>query len=100
MRAGLAARSVGTMATIVVLFELEPDQDLGAEGAGPAVYLVHAAGADPEAPEDPQAWTLCGRDTTPMEHAHYAPTRPGEPWYPPAYADRRCRECEGALRRG
>ncbi|MER7671426.1 hypothetical protein ABTY61_23585 [Kitasatospora sp. NPDC096128] len=88
------------MATIVVLFELEPDQDRSAEGAGPVVFLVHAAGADPEAPEDPQAWTLCGRDTTPMEHAHYAPTRPGEPWYPPAYADRRCRDCEGALRRG
>ncbi|MFJ4796933.1 hypothetical protein [Kitasatospora purpeofusca] len=84
------------MATIVVLFEVEPGW---APGAEPAVLLVHAAGADPDAPEDPQGRTLCGRDTAPMEHAHYRPTRPGEPWYPATLADRRCRECEGALRR-
>ncbi|MFJ9847684.1 hypothetical protein ACIRYZ_46185 [Kitasatospora sp. NPDC101155] len=77
------------MATIVVLFELESDLDLGAEGVGPAVLMVHAAGADPDAPEDPQAWTLCGKDTTPMEHAHYSPTRPGEPWYPPVFGAQR-----------
>ncbi|MFD7593314.1 hypothetical protein ACFV6D_09815 [Kitasatospora sp. NPDC059812] len=80
------------MASIVVLFELDPDQD------PPAVALVHAAGADPDAPEDPQDRTLCGRDTTPMEHAHYSPTRPGEPWYPPELEDKRCRLCEAALR--
>ncbi|MFD7454606.1 hypothetical protein [Kitasatospora sp. NPDC059827] len=81
------------MASIVILFELDADQD------PPTVALVHAAGADPDAPEDPQDRTLCGRDTTSMEHAHYAPSRPGEPWYPPAYYDRRCREREGLLRR-
>ncbi|MFF7990347.1 hypothetical protein ACFZDG_11215 [Kitasatospora xanthocidica] len=81
------------MASIVVLFELDPDQD------PPAVALVHVAGADPDAPEDPQDRTLCGKDTTPMEHSHYSPTRPGEPWYPPEYYDRRCRECGTLLRR-
>ncbi len=84
------------MATIVVLFEVEPGR---APGTEPSVLLVHIAGADPDAPGDPLAWTLCGRDTAPMEHAHYAPTRPGEPWYPPTLADQRCRECEGVLRR-
>ncbi|MER7583749.1 hypothetical protein [Kitasatospora sp. NPDC097691] len=85
------------MASIIVLFELESDQVLGAEGVGPGVLAVHAAGADPDVPEDPQPTTLCQRDTRSMEHSHYAPARPGDPWYPPELADRRCRECERAL---
>ncbi|WBP89523.1 hypothetical protein [Kitasatospora cathayae] len=87
------------MAAIVVLFEMEPDQALGAEGVGPGVLQVHAAPADPDVPEDPLPQTLCGLDTGPMEHAHYRPVRPGEPWYPPDMADQRCRLCEAALRR-
>ncbi|MBD0692684.1 hypothetical protein [Streptomyces sp. CBMA123] len=81
------------MASIVVLFELDADQ------APPAVLMVHAAGADPDAPEDPQDRTLCGRDTTPMEHSHYRPEGPGEPWYPIYLRDRRCAACEEVLRR-
>ncbi|MGA5820949.1 hypothetical protein ACPC54_24155 [Kitasatospora sp. NPDC094028] len=86
------------MGSIVVLFELEPEGELGPEGVGPALIAVHAAGADPDAPEDPQPYTLCGLESAPMEHAHYRPARPGEPWYPPPLAARRCRECEHALR--
>lgn len=86
------------MGSIVVLFELEPDQALGPEGVEPAVLAVHAAGADPDVPEDPLPRTLCGLDTGPMEHTHYRPLHPGEPWYPPNAADRRCRACEAALR--
>ncbi|WP_147409097.1 hypothetical protein [Kitasatospora xanthocidica] len=86
------------MGTIVVLFEMEPDEAPGADGVEPPVLAVHAAGADADVPEDPQPRTLCGLDTGPMEHAHYRPTRPGEPWYPVALADRRCLDCERALR--
>ncbi|MFD4394187.1 hypothetical protein [Kitasatospora sp. NPDC058478] len=86
------------MGSIIVLFELEPDEALGPDGVEPVVLTVHAAGADPDVPEDPQAQTLCGLDTGPMEHAHYRPTRPGESWYPPPLADRRCLDCERALR--
>ncbi|MFJ2808645.1 MULTISPECIES: hypothetical protein [unclassified Kitasatospora] len=98
------------MASIIVLFELEPDGAIDAiaatgvesaedaEGAEPAVIAVHAAGADPDVPEDPQPYTLCGLETGPMEHTHYRPVRPGEPWYPPTLADQRCQECERALR--
>ncbi|MDH6129612.1 hypothetical protein [Kitasatospora sp. GP82] len=86
------------MGSIIVLFELEPDQTIGLEGVEPAVLLVHAAGADPDVPEDPLPRTLCQKDTAPMEHSHYSPSRPGEPWYPPQFYDRRCRECETVLR--
>lgn len=86
------------MGSIIVLFELEPEGELGPEGVGPAVIAVHAAGADPDVPEDPQPYTLCGLESGPMEHTHYRPTRPGEPWYPPLLAERRCHECEQALR--
>ncbi|MFF7456602.1 hypothetical protein [Kitasatospora sp. NPDC008115] len=85
------------MASIVVLFELHPGQVLDPDRAEPAVIAVHAAGADPDVPEDPQASTLCGRDTAAMENAHYQGGY-GEPWYPPALADFRCRECDRALR--
>ncbi|KJK54930.1 hypothetical protein P3T35_006170 [Kitasatospora sp. GP30] len=86
------------MASIVVLLELEPDQEIGPDGVEPVVLLVHAAGADPDAPEDPLPRTLCGLDTDAMEHAHYRPARPGEPWYPPALYDKRCRECQAVLK--
>ncbi|MFF3006531.1 hypothetical protein ACFVTF_27445 [Kitasatospora sp. NPDC057940] len=86
------------MASIIVLVELEPDVAIGADGVEPAVIAVHAAGADPDVPEDPQPYTLCGLETGPMEHTHYRPIRPGEPWYPPTLADQRCQECERALR--
>ncbi|MER7846899.1 hypothetical protein ABTZ03_23450 [Kitasatospora sp. NPDC096077] len=88
------------MTAIIVLFELEPAPDgaPGPDGVEPAVLAVHAAGGDPDVPEDPLPRTLCGLDTDPMEHSHYRPTRPGEPWYPPALADRRCPTCEALLR--
>jgi len=82
------------MSSIIVLFELEPDQEIGPDGVEPVVLLVHAAGADPDAPEDPLPRTLCSLSTDAMEHSHYRPARPGEPWYPPQLYDRRCRECE------
>ncbi|MQS15666.1 hypothetical protein F7Q99_26200 [Streptomyces kaniharaensis] len=87
------------MASIIVLFELEQDEALGPEGVEPRVVAVHAAGADPDVPEDPLPRTLCLRDTSRMEHSHYSPQRPGESWYPPALAELRCRECETVLRR-
>lgn len=89
---------MGLMGSIVVLYEVEPDQALGPDGVEPAVLAVHAAGADSDVPEDPQPRTLCGLDTGPMEHSHYRPSRPGEPWYPPALAGQRCHECARALR--
>ncbi|GAA1387097.1 hypothetical protein GCM10009639_11770 [Kitasatospora putterlickiae] len=85
------------MASIVVLYELEPARVLGPDGVEPAVAAVHAAGSDPDVPEDPLPSTLCGRDTGDMEHAHFRPGL-GEPWYPPTLAEQRCRECERALR--
>ncbi|MFF2145103.1 hypothetical protein [Kitasatospora sp. NPDC058190] len=85
------------MGSIVVLFELEQDEALGPDGVEPVVLAVHAAGADPEVPEDPLPRTLCGLDTGPMEHSHYRPMRPGEPWYPAPLADQRCHACESAL---
>ncbi|MGF1432528.1 hypothetical protein [Kitasatospora sp. LaBMicrA B282] len=86
------------MGSIVVLFELEQDEALGPDGVEPRVVAVHVAGADPDVPEDPLPRTLCGLDTNAMEHSHYRPGRPGEPWYPPQLADRRCLECEAMLR--
>ncbi|MER6302943.1 hypothetical protein ABT247_25780 [Kitasatospora sp. NPDC001539] len=86
------------MASIIVLFELEQDEALGPDGVEPVVLAVHAAGADPDAPEDPLQRTLCGLDTDEMEHSHYRAMRPGDPWYPLPLADRRCRACEAALR--
>ncbi|MFJ5927577.1 hypothetical protein ACIQF6_33780 [Kitasatospora sp. NPDC092948] len=83
---------------IIVLFEVRPDRDTGLDGTGPVVTAVHVAGSDPDVPEDPLPATLCGRDTAPMEHAHYQRTAPGQPWYPPAFATVRCPECERALR--
>jgi hypothetical protein len=86
------------MGGVIVLFELAQDEAIGPEGVEPVVLAVHVAGADPDAPEDPLPRTLCGLETGAMEHAHYRPARPGEPWYPPALYDRRCRACERALR--
>ncbi|WP_406511200.1 hypothetical protein OG851_01175 [Streptomyces sp. NBC_00161] len=86
------------MGSIIVLFELEPDQAIGPDGVEPVVRGVHAAGADPDAPEDPLPQTLCGLDTDAMEHSHYRPTGPGEPWYPPALHEQRCQRCEAGLR--
>ncbi|MFF2630916.1 hypothetical protein ACFVUN_34775 [Kitasatospora griseola] len=75
-----------------MLLEVRPD------AAEPTVIAVHAAGPDPDVPEDPLPVTLCGRDTAPMEHSHYERTAPGQPWYPPEFADVRCPKCERALR--
>ncbi|MEU9044673.1 MULTISPECIES: hypothetical protein [unclassified Kitasatospora] len=86
------------MGSIIVLFEMEQDEALGPDGVEPVVLAVHAAGADPDVPEDPLPRTLCGLDTGAMEHSHYRPVRPGEPWYPSAMAERRCHACEAALR--
>ncbi|MCC9309094.1 hypothetical protein LN042_18740 [Kitasatospora sp. RB6PN24] len=88
------------MGSIVVLFELAQGEALGPDGVEPVLLAVHAAGSDPDVPEDPLPRTLCGRETDPMEHAHYRPARPGEPWYPPQLGDRRCLDCEAALRPG
>ncbi|RKE17265.1 hypothetical protein [Streptomyces sp. TLI_171] len=82
---------------IIVLFALRADQEIGPDGVEPAVVAVHAAGSDPDVPEDPLPTTLCGLDTAPMEHAHYERTAPGQPWYPAALAEQRCRECDRAL---
>ncbi|WP_316521224.1 hypothetical protein [Kitasatospora brasiliensis] len=86
------------MGSIVVLFEMEPGEALRPDSLGPPVLAVHAAGADPDVPEDPLPKTLCGLDTGLMDHANYRPARPGDPWYPPGLAEVRCRECERALR--
>lgn len=88
----------GCMGSIIVLFELEMDQAIGPEGVEPVVRGVHAAGADPDAPEDPLPQTLCGLETDAMEHSHYQPAGPGEPWYPPALHEQRCHQCEAGLR--
>ncbi|GGR02800.1 hypothetical protein [Kitasatospora griseola] len=83
---------------IIVLFEVRPGGEAGSGVAEPAVVAVHAAGSDPDVPEDPLPMTLCGRDTVPMQHTHYRRTAPGQPWYPPEFAAQRCPECEWALR--
>ncbi|WP_033825830.1 MULTISPECIES: hypothetical protein [unclassified Kitasatospora] len=83
---------------LIVLFELEPDAEIGPDGVEPVVLAVHAAGSDPDVPEDPLPRTLCGRNAEAMEHSHYSPSRPGEPWYPAELEEKRCRECERALR--
>ena len=88
------------MSSVIVLLELEPSTEVidSAEvDIGARVRWVHGAGADPDAPEDPLPLTLCGLDSTEMEHEHYRPSAPGEPWYPPEYHSRRCRECDAAL---
>ncbi|MFJ7907465.1 hypothetical protein [Kitasatospora sp. NPDC096204] len=87
------------MAGIIVLFELDQAQADSPEDEEPAVLLVHSAGQDPEAPEDPLPRTLCGKDTGPMENSHYRPGRPGEPWYPVYLRSKRCQACEDVLRR-
>lgn len=89
------------MNSVIVLLELEPATeviDSDEVDIGARVRWVHAAGADPDAPGDPLPRTLCGLDTDEMEHEPYRPARPGEPWYPPQHATRRCRECDAALR--
>ena len=93
------------MSSLIVLLELELELEPSAEvidstevDIGARVRWVHAAGADPDAPEGPLPQTLCGLDTTEMEHEHYRPSGPGEPWFPPEYRGRRCRECHAALR--
>ncbi|WP_189277509.1 hypothetical protein [Kitasatospora griseola] len=83
---------------IIVLFEVRAAQQAGPGGDEPVVVAVHAAGSDPDVPEDPLPITLCGQDTAPMEHAHYERTAPGQPWHPPEFTDVRCPKCERALR--
>ncbi|MGW4897506.1 hypothetical protein ACWEQL_35440 [Kitasatospora sp. NPDC004240] len=89
------------MSGVIVLVELEPSTevlDSGEVDVGARVRWVHAAPADPDAPEDPGPVTFCGIDTFDLERESYRPARPGEPWYPPSQRTRRCRECEAALR--
>lgn len=91
------------MSGVIVLLELEPSTEVidSAEvEIGARVRWVHAAGPDPDAPEDPLPVTLCGRDTTEMEQEYYRPSGPGEPWFPPEHGSRRCRDCDAALRSG
>ncbi|WP_369184179.1 hypothetical protein [Streptomyces sp. Y1] len=84
---------MGVLVLLEVLEGFDPDE------ADPAfVRSVHAAASDPEVPEDPLPTTLCGVRTDPLVHTHYQAGY-GEPWYPAAFEDRRCRECERALRR-
>lgn len=81
---------------MIVLLDVEPGFDADALDD---VLAVHAVGADSPVPEDPLPVTLCGLDSAALVQFHYAPQGPGEPWYPPALEDRRCRECEAALMR-
>lgn len=99
MRAVPRYGTVGHMAGIVVLYELDQGQTGRAEADESAVIRVHAAGQDPGVPEDPLPRTLCGEDTAAMGHSHYRPGRPGDPWYPIYLRDRRCQACEDVLRR-
>ncbi|MFJ6380098.1 hypothetical protein ACIQI7_08870 [Kitasatospora sp. NPDC092039] len=85
------------MASIVVLYELDPADGLASDDGEPVVVAVHAAGADPDVPQDPLPGTLCGLGSAEMEHSHYQGGY-GQPWYPPALSELRCRECERALR--
>ncbi len=90
------------VSAIVVLLELEPatevvDADVGETDIGARVRAVHAAAADPEAPADPLARTLCGLDVDELEPESYTPAGPGAPWYPPEYRSRHCLDCDAAL---
>jgi hypothetical protein len=90
---------------IVVLMELEPatevvDSVVGETDIGARVRAVHAAAADPDAPGDPLARTLCGLVADELEPEPYAPVSPGGPWYPPEYRSRRCLDCDAALKSG
>jgi hypothetical protein len=89
------------MNSVIVLLELEPSTeviDSTEIDIGARARWVHAAWADPNAPDDPLPQTLCGRDSNEMEHERYRPSAPGEPWFPPEYRGRRCRECDAAVR--
>lgn len=81
---------------MIVLLDIEPgfDADVLDE-----ILAVHAAGSASDIPEDPLPVTLCGLDSASLVLFHHAPQGPGEPWYPPALEDRRCRECDAALKR-
>ncbi|MEV7123780.1 hypothetical protein [Kitasatospora griseola] len=58
-----------------MLFEVRADQEIGPDGIEPtAVVAVHAAGSDPDVPEDPLPTTLCGR---PCPRCAAAPSSPG-----------------------
>lgn len=91
------------MTAIVVLLELEPatevvNAEVGETDIGARVRAVHAAGTDPDAPEDPLDRTLCGLASDELEPERYTPVGPGAPWYPPEYRSRRCLDCDTALR--
>lgn len=77
---------------IFVVYEL--DQPAGARVP---VHEVHAAPSTPGDPGLPGPRTFCGKDTFAMRAASWRPSEhPGEPWYPPEYADRVCGTCDEA----
>ena len=90
------------MSAITVLLELEPatevvDSDVGETDIGARVRAVHAAAADPDAPDRSLPLTLCGVAVDELEPEPYTPAGPGAPWYPPQYRSRHCLDCDAAL---
>ncbi|MEW2513137.1 hypothetical protein [Streptomyces sp. NPDC046870] len=91
------------MSGIVVVYELEQAVAAHTPAAGPpgAERLprrVHAAPAAPGRPDAAGPRTLCGRDTFAMTKApHTSSGRPGEPWYPAAYASLVCPDCDAVM---
>ncbi|MEW2288920.1 hypothetical protein [Streptomyces sp. NPDC047841] len=89
------------MSGIVVLYEREQQVAARTPAAGPpgAERLprrVHAAPTAPGRPDAAGPRTLCGRDTFAMTKAPRTP-RPGEPWYPAAYASLVCPDCDAVM---
>ncbi|MET8770579.1 hypothetical protein [Streptomyces sp. NPDC004658] len=90
------------MSDIVVVYELEQPVAARAPAAGPpdAERLprrVHAAPAAPGRPGAAGPRTLCGKDTFAMTKAPPPPSRPGEAWYPAAYASLVCPDCDAVM---
>ncbi|MGW2872059.1 hypothetical protein ACWDCZ_28220, partial [Kitasatospora sp. NPDC001225] len=70
---------------IIVLLDIRADRQAGPGSGMLGVVAVRAAGANLDVPEGLLPTTLCGRGTA-----------PGQPWYPPEFADVRC----GGVRAG
>ena len=91
------------MSEIVVVYELEQQVAARppAEEPPDAERLprrVHAAPAAPGRSDAAGPRTLCGRDTFAMAKAPRPPSaRPGEPWYPEAYASLVCPDCDAVM---
>ncbi|MCZ0992293.1 hypothetical protein O1L44_02815 [Streptomyces noursei] len=86
---------------IIVVYELDQPTsttDTRPGEAGARVRRVHAAPGAPGGPSSPGPRTFCGKDTFAMETSSWRPSgHPGSPWYPPAYADRVCGNCDSAM---